>query len=981
MANNTIQLVIAAKNQASTTLNTINQQIQKIQRTAASSGSGSSNSLIPPFVGPSLTAIGSVLALGAAITSVANHAGQASASYERLEAGTNSLGAQFGLSANSIINSIDSVAQGTLSQTQILQQANQAMLLGVADTAEEFELLTKIAVDRGRKMGISMEKAFSSIVLGVGRLSPLILDNLGIVIDAENTYKAYADTIGKTADTLTDFEKRQAILNRLRNDVKDFDSSMVLDAASAWERFSSSISDATVRMGDWVNQYTPLVGAIQNLSSYIDKTSTMLFANDQAEQFEKLKYEILQSTVLIKAYEDAYNAVINNPALSLAGDLGITPSATNLSNSIVKETERKLELEQQLFALATQMDRVQMSRANAVAKEKDDSAQRLQVEEETMILQERMTDLMREYSNYNELTTTETAKATKEFIAQAGSLEQAVDAVRQLVDGLNASADAARRVSSIMNSAYGSLRSAAGEAFVNLGFSEDIVYEYQRQVDYLKVIEESLRLRNADETEIYFTMLEAEKTATATLDALNEQSKAINNVSTGASRVSSSFSELKSIVSGIFSDMYSDIGGVNVDDFLPREDAPNEAARRIADVMVKGFESPWAKYFQDEFPDLFKDYIGRSGGDVKMAAALLLKDFQNGLAPELIDVNAVKELAKKAFQVDQSTKAMIEQISKELADELQISVEEASGYVGAAAGGTGLVTKDAIDKTNNALSFTPKFNMSGVKTDMVDAGKAAGLFDETGKILLDATVKVIQVVFSDTSTKQLELPANIKLSKSSSDIVSNIISNIGNILLPVEIKASSVNDGDVTASSAIVNAIGRIETPVYLSYPSFTTLDEWKRSTMEIMGALGVPITFNTPSEEILGLLSDTIGISIATKLAEYGPFFAQSIMNGTAMSVEENGIVGEIIGEYFGILMFTGFSNYGIGSRIASELSKQVEEAQATFNTSGRNAGTKWGTAFLGVVKDNVPFELLKILVDLITPEIQARLASERTR
>ena len=69
------------------------------------------------------------------------------------------------------------------------------------------------------------------------------------------------------------------------------------------------------------------------------------------------------------------------------------------------------------------------------------------------------------------------------------------------------------------------------------------------------------------------------------------------------------------------------------------------------------------------------------------------------------------------------------------------------------------------------------------------------------------------------------------------------------------------------------------------------------------------------------------------------------------------------------------------IGNVLASELSRQVAEAQSTFNNSGKNAGQKWGSAFLGVVKDNVPFELLKILVDLITPEIQARLASERTR
>ena len=78
------------------------------------------------------------------------------------------------------------------------------------------------------------------------------MDNLGIVIDADNTYKAYAETLGKTASTLTDMEKRQALLSRLKGEMTDFDASGVLDAACLGKNVCC-FADSTVVIGDWIN--------------------------------------------------------------------------------------------------------------------------------------------------------------------------------------------------------------------------------------------------------------------------------------------------------------------------------------------------------------------------------------------------------------------------------------------------------------------------------------------------------------------------------------------------------------------------------------------------------------------------------------------------------------------------------------------------------------------------------------------------------
>ncbi len=54
---------------------------------------------------------------------------------------------------------------------------------------------------------------FESLARGIKRASPLILDNLGVVIKVGEAYQTYADSVGKTIANLTAIDKTQAVLN------------------------------------------------------------------------------------------------------------------------------------------------------------------------------------------------------------------------------------------------------------------------------------------------------------------------------------------------------------------------------------------------------------------------------------------------------------------------------------------------------------------------------------------------------------------------------------------------------------------------------------------------------------------------------------------------------------------------------------------------------------------------------------------------
>jgi len=125
------------------------------------------------------------------------------AQLQRLRDSGSEMARQFGGDMDSIIAKVKEASNGTVSEMDIIASSNKAMMLGLGADAEQLANLMEVAAFRGRAMGISTTQAFDDIVRGVGRASPMILDNLGIVIDAKTTYKEYAESIGKSAEQFT----------------------------------------------------------------------------------------------------------------------------------------------------------------------------------------------------------------------------------------------------------------------------------------------------------------------------------------------------------------------------------------------------------------------------------------------------------------------------------------------------------------------------------------------------------------------------------------------------------------------------------------------------------------------------------------------------------------------------------------------------------------------------------------------------------
>lgn len=138
---------------------------------------------------------------------------QSSAQALQIEESYRRMTEQAEISSNELLKQLQRTSAGTVAATDLMLSANRAMALGVGEDMETMTTLMEIARLKGRSLGLTTTQAFNDIVTGIGRGSPLILDNLGITIKLGEAQEMYAEKLGKTTAELTDAEKKQALLN------------------------------------------------------------------------------------------------------------------------------------------------------------------------------------------------------------------------------------------------------------------------------------------------------------------------------------------------------------------------------------------------------------------------------------------------------------------------------------------------------------------------------------------------------------------------------------------------------------------------------------------------------------------------------------------------------------------------------------------------------------------------------------------------
>lgn len=175
----------------------------------------------------------------------------------RVEEGFKKLTFAAGQSSDAIIKAGREGLKSLTNDFEIMQAANRAMLLGLEVTPEKFRVLTEAAVTLGRAMNISTAKALDDLTIALGRTSPRILDNLGIIVKIKDANEAYAAQLGKNVRALSAEEKQMAFsvmaMEKIRLKVLELGEVNLTLAdrldqiKSRWQNFLDLLSVATVK--------------------------------------------------------------------------------------------------------------------------------------------------------------------------------------------------------------------------------------------------------------------------------------------------------------------------------------------------------------------------------------------------------------------------------------------------------------------------------------------------------------------------------------------------------------------------------------------------------------------------------------------------------------------------------------------------------------------------------------------------------------
>lgn len=122
-----------------------------------------------------------------------------------------------GQTADALLGNLRTAAAGSVSDLDLLRQANVALSGATGEVAqalgEGLPQLLEIARAQSRATGQDVNFLFESLVSGVKRSSPLLIDNTGLVVKLGAANEALAESLGKTVEDLTDQEKQIALLN------------------------------------------------------------------------------------------------------------------------------------------------------------------------------------------------------------------------------------------------------------------------------------------------------------------------------------------------------------------------------------------------------------------------------------------------------------------------------------------------------------------------------------------------------------------------------------------------------------------------------------------------------------------------------------------------------------------------------------------------------------------------------------------------
>ena len=166
------------------------------------------------------------------------------AAFEQLVEGFTFMANESGRTTSIVVDRLKEITGEALSTQEALQGASLALSAGFSSA--DLEGLAKVARGASLALGRNLNDAFDRLTRGAIKLEPEILDELGIMVRLDDAVDAYANSLGKGANQLTQFERQQAFLNAINEQgaKKYGDIADAIDV-NPYDRLAAAFTDLT----------------------------------------------------------------------------------------------------------------------------------------------------------------------------------------------------------------------------------------------------------------------------------------------------------------------------------------------------------------------------------------------------------------------------------------------------------------------------------------------------------------------------------------------------------------------------------------------------------------------------------------------------------------------------------------------------------------------------------------------------------------
>lgn len=169
-----------------------------------------------------------------------------------------------------MLDQLRAASKGTASDIALMQMSNQALVGTTGEFKDAMAAALPMLLEMARASAIlnpqlgSTEHQFDRLTLGLKRLEPRILDDIGLELRLTQVNKEYADQVGKSVDALTVEERSFALLNAVLAKHNDYVKLAGDNAESAVDPYNRLEATATNLKNTLATDLNPSLSELAN---------------------------------------------------------------------------------------------------------------------------------------------------------------------------------------------------------------------------------------------------------------------------------------------------------------------------------------------------------------------------------------------------------------------------------------------------------------------------------------------------------------------------------------------------------------------------------------------------------------------------------------------------------------------------------------------------------------------------------------------